>query len=649
MRHFLILGAAMIVSASAASLGACGSDDSSTFGNDAAVGGDSSAEAGDPFLDGLTGMDITPANAIIEATPSKAGTQAYTVTGHFNGAPDKDITSHTTFGISDSTLGSFAGAAFSSGVQHGGKSTVLASAGNASASTGVTVHFTASINGQDNGTALPADPSKSFTGTASASRTPKFAYPNDNTMLPPNLALLDVHWEPGGASNTLFQLSFESATTDVKVYLRCPTPAAAPQPQPINNGCVFPLDSTTYAYLAGSNRGGDPVTFRVRGSDDAADGFGESATVKVSFAQTDLQGGLYYWTTTSEAIMRFDFGNPTKAPEVFLNAANVNDTNQQNGGNCVGCHSISRDGTKIIASLDGEGAGWQILDNNLNTTLTGKITGDTTNSVQFASFNPAGDRFVSVADGNDDPTRNTLFMNDGTTGARIAAESMTQPNLVDHPDWSPDGNKIAFTHPTSLSGNFKQTPYQSGIDVIAKTGSTWSAASPLVASLAGKNRFNPNFSPDSSIVIFTESTCQTGTTNDDSCDADADPAARTWAVKASGGAPFELANANAPGVEDTGVETSDTFPRFAPFVEPQGTSKLLWVTVASARDAGVLVPPGSGTRHGRWLWMFAIDLTKLSAGQDGSYAAFYLPFQDLTTSNHIGQWTTKVVGSPPPR
>ena len=69
----------------------------------------------------------------------------------------------------------------------------------------------------------------------------------------------------------------------------------------------------------------------------------------------------------------------------------------------------------------------------------------------------------------------------------------------------------------------------------------------------------------------------------------------------------------------------------------------MWVTVASARDAGLLVPPGSGTRHGRWLWMFAIDPTKIAAGLDGSYAGFYLPFQDLTTSNHIGQWTTTIV------
>ncbi|MEO8876050.1 MAG: hypothetical protein ABI461_10715, partial [Polyangiaceae bacterium] len=427
----------------------------------------------------------------------------------------------------------------------------------------------------------------------------------------------------------------------------CTKPDAA-QPQPINSGCIFPLDSVSYGYIADSNRGGDPVTFRVRASDDAASGFGESATAAVSFAQTDVQGGLYYWTTTSESIMRFDFGNPTKAPEVFLAAANVTDPNPKNGGSCVGCHSISRDGTKIVASLDGETAGWQIYDNNLAKTLTGPITGDTVNSVQFASFNPSGDRFVSVADG-DDAAQKTLFMNDGTTGARVAAEAIVESYIVDHPDWSPDGNKIAFSHATSLAGNVKQTPYQSGIDVITKAGTTWSASVPLVAALAGKNRFNPNFSPDSSVLIFTESTCKTAGTNDDSCDADADPTARTWAVLASGGAPFELANANAAGVEDTGPDTSDTFPRFSPFVQPQGAGKILWVTVASSRNAGLLVPPGSGDRHGRWLWMFAIDQAKLAAGQDGSYAAFYLPFQDLTTSNHIGQWTTKVVGSPPPR
>ena len=42
--------------------------------------------------------------------------------------------------------------------------------------------------------------------------------------------------------------------------------------------------------------------------------------------------------------------------------------------------------------------------------------------------------------------------------------------------------------------------------------------------------------------------------------------------------------------------------------------------------------------------MAAIDPDKIADGEDGSFAAFALPFQDITTSNHIAQWTTKVVG-----
>jgi hypothetical protein len=41
--------------------------------------------------------------------------------------------------------------------------------------------------------------------------------------------------------------------------------------------------------------------------------------------------------------------------------------------------------------------------------------------------------------------------------------------------------------------------------------------------------------------------------------------------------------------------------------------------------------------------MAAIDLDA-PPGTDPSFAAFALPFQDITTSNHIAQWTTEVVG-----
>ena len=42
--------------------------------------------------------------------------------------------------------------------------------------------------------------------------------------------------------------------------------------------------------------------------------------------------------------------------------------------------------------------------------------------------------------------------------------------------------------------------------------------------------------------------------------------------------------------------------------------------------------------------MAAVDPDGVLAGHDPSYPAFALPFQDLTSSNHTAQWTTRIVG-----
>ncbi|MEP6859189.1 MAG: hypothetical protein ABJE66_01115 [Deltaproteobacteria bacterium] len=43
------------------------------------------------------------------------------------------------------------------------------------------------------------------------------------------------------------------------------------------------------------------------------------------------------------------------------------------------------------------------------------------------------------------------------------------------------------------------------------------------------------------------------------------------------------------------------------------------------------------------LWMAAISLDDLAAGTDGSFYAFWLPFQDVTAHNHIAQWVDTIV------
>ena len=81
--------------------------------------------------------------------------------------------------------------------------------------------------------------------------------------------------------------------------------------------------------------------------------------------------------------------------------------------------------------------------------------------------------------------------------------------------------------------------------------------------------------------------------------------------------------------------------RFSPFEKAQGDGRIMWATISSRRQVGLRDPAGR-----QLLWMFAVDPDKVLAGEDGSFAAFYLPFQDFETSNHIAQWTTQIVIDP---
>jgi len=106
---------------------------------------------------------------------------------------------------------------------------------------------------------------------------------------------------------------------------------------------------------------------------------------------------------------------------------------------------------------------------------------------------------------------------------------------------------------------------------------------------------------------------------------------------------------DSPGVADKGTTNlTDSFPKWSPFtfrLDEEHT--LLWLTVSSIRQYGLRPPPSNSSSEsasGTLIWMVGFDPQALSNGLDPSFAAFALPFQDITTSNHIAQWTQEVVG-----
>jgi hypothetical protein len=645
-------------------------------------------------------MRIEPADSVVVVQRGQSVTVPFRAFATMRaGGGEVEITARTVFYVRDNYLvGGFppdGSNTFTSRLptssadppQRGGKVTVQAqAASNNIPITTVTTTLTVKII--DSGLAvagspaatpaLPSDPGSAFTGANSATLAPTLVYPNDGVLLPPNVQQIEVHFMPGSKTGELYEISILSDFSEYRYYTRC----YADLKKFLPGTCAFELDPDTVNVIAESNRGSAPATLAVRGTDEKGS-VGSSASISVQFAGDRVDGAIYYWTTTSTAtqlpsIMRFDFASQS-ALAAALQPSDLPD----DGGNphanttCVGCHALSRDGTRMVASKGASWAGYLVYVNDLRKpktaadwlTVDGRSAGTAAaNRVMTASFNPDGSQFVADAPPGDTLGSTKLAFHDGATGVR------TQPFLdvgfpVSYPDWSPDGQTIAVTQIYGYNSTTIQFQ-EGGISVIRNSATGWTIpAEVVVPHTTGKSRYTPNFVPDSSFLLYSEATRQTGD-SDSLVDSYSDPSATVWAVKPQANAtPVLLARANAPGVADklTLVDgrsslvvqrissgmLMNTFPRAAPFEAKQNGHKLFWFTVASQRRAGLRVYKANPSVVGDeptqlLLWMFAIDADQVLAGKDGSYPGFFLPFQDLTTSNHMAAWTQKYVSDNPP-
>ncbi len=625
---------------------------------------------------------IEPENAVVTVKVGASVAQTFHAFATMKGSvKEVDITDRTVFYVPDNYLvGGFpldGAPLFTSRLpmkaddppQRGGVVTVQAQAANSegdasSVSTSLTVQLVGALtppaNSAQNSPTLPATPETHFQGTANAANAPQLVYPNDGTLLPPNLGTLEVHFKRGNAANSLFEIAFTSKSSDIRFYTRCASDAALFEA----GACSYTLDQDTYAYVADSNRGVGPVELAVRGSNESG-AFGESAKFALEFSENRVDGAVYYWAASNPPrIMRTDF-NSNSALEEFLKPSTFKDDAQQVNGACVGCHILSRDGTKLAASIgnsaDGRLAYIQDLavprsDPAWLTVNPASASGPANaNRILTGSFNPSGSQFVAVAPRNDAKDDNTLFFHNGNTGLREGELSLGfTPGA---PDWSPDGKKIAMTR---IEGANKSTiEFQKGaIAYIEQQGNAWAAPVTVVPAVDGKSRYNPNFLPGSKYLLYSESSAI-----DNAGDGYADPSAKTWVAEAKADAPpLLLAKATAPGVADLADQGTrglkdgllmDTFPRSTPFETKHRGGKLLWFTVSSQRRAGLRKVFLNGSAVGdpptqQLLWMFALDPARLDAGEDGSRPGFFLPFQDLKSSNHLAQWTEKLVSDTPP-
>ncbi len=606
-----------------------------------------------PPVEELRSLRIEPEDAVLVIEGTTPARQTYRAFGTYADGAERELTDQVAFAIrSTRPIGSFRGNELTSGTAFGGRARVETQLGTVGAMTSVTfVVRRETTVAPSTGEPLPSDPGALFTGDSDPERAPRLVYPNDGAVVPPNLGRMEIHWLRGSADNTLFEVAFTNDVTDVRAYTRCERPSGVTE-----NGCIWEPSGEVWTWIAYSNAGGAPLEIQVRATDDAGGGVGASRSLSMRFARDDLRGTIYYWTVSEGGrIIRYDFGAGAGAAEPVIGPETTE------SGQCVGCHALSPDGTKLVGSVGGQNNGGMVLmDLETFTPLRNEsAAGDRV--LQFATFAPDGNTLAAVyGDDPDLPVYGDLLLFD----TRCTPDAMDTCGVMtgriplggreaSHPDWSPDDTRIAFTdvgrHDTS------QRPGHGAIAYVEREGAGWSAPRDLVPRVDGRNRYNPAHAPDSSFVVFNESVCPGGDVASRACNADTDPSATMYAVPRTGGAPVSLGQAQSPGPLDDTDQLANTFPRFAPFLfvldgGDLGMRRITWLSFSSTRRYGLReqLPSSSGeSDRGTWIWMTAVDPEAVGAGTDPSFPAFVLPFQDLGTSNHIAVWTTESVGVPP--
>ncbi|HEY2748678.1 MAG TPA: hypothetical protein VGL86_28860 [Polyangia bacterium] len=649
--------------------------------------GNGDGGGGSSDMSAIAGGDlmIMPSDVTLDITAGAgtAATQTYTV----QTLGGQDVTSQATLSVDDTTLGSFSANVFTSNVDHGGTTTVRAMYNGLGGFATLHVKLHASVTG-DTCPGCPPFPGSGTPACTATAQTPLVIYPNDGTLVPPNMNVLETQFDQG-TGNTLFEIDYENAATDVTVEITC-NPITDSKGS-ATNGCSYDLSQDVWDFLSNSNRGGDPLNVIVRATDASGDCVATSSSqVAISFAQEDLNGGIYYWQSVAVAglqgatggIFRYDFGKRGQTPEAFLAPTASGGTMQR----CVGCHFLSRDGAKMTYGNDDPDADDEYSDLSSSLIDVATKVAVTLNKPGFQAFAPDHSVFLaSVGAGAGmgpmagDPNSFLLF--DGNSGAAASPATVpTNSTRATQPDYSADGTRVVFVEPANFTfpsyTRVDDNHFTGGsLYTMTASGTTFGTPQPLLPS-NGENNYYPAFSPDGNFIIFNRvplmGTASTvGACTADSCpnDAFSNPNARIFLMPSTGGTPIDLVNLNFGGM------ISNSWPRFAPTTQTYKGDQIAWVTFSSVRDYGDVVrntamvagapqhtcyPPESPENTSMnknvttdptclqpQLWMAAIDLTKAASGVDTSRPAFWLPFQDPTAHNHIAQWVVQLVGGPP--
>jgi hypothetical protein len=551
----------------------------------------------------LTAITIAPADTSVTLTGGSAAPVFFTVVGTFEDGSSEELDpldfEWSVTRADDTDPGSIDLGVLEPNPNAGGVVTVTATDGCVTGSTTVTFFLDVVIGQPENPTEWEGQPT---TGAES----PAIVYPSDETRFPRNLYRTIFQWRSLGM--TEFRLTYEGASSTVTVYTDGQHGLCA-EANPVA-GC-WEVNELTWSYIAGSNAG-STATWTVDGLDTTTDPptIRRSAPITLGFSREDVEGAIFYWSTTSAGIRRGRISQPDPQ-DYIVGRPSPTTYDETTEVKCVACHVVSRDGKYLAAPVDASTGKslWitEVTEDAPPTPLVTQIP--ETDGHGFATISPDNVHVVAAFAGD-------MWLLDRATGAEIADISLGTFEAGTHPDWSPAGDEVVFATEAGDS------PAGASLAKLAWNGTAFGEPTLLLAPEGDRTLLFPQFSPEGDWIAYATGKGGHG-----------DIQAQLFVIDADGTqAPVEMINANrvtSNAVTDGQYQSSQ--PTWAP------AGDLHWIAFNTKREYGVILPEGT-----QQIWVAAVDPDKLGTDEDPSYPAFRVPFQGLDENNHRAYWTLDV-------